>query len=237
MVLKILKIGGSVFTHKTGTAKLNKTMVQSAALDIARWLSEDRERRLIFTTGGGSFGHPLAIHYRLNEATLEKSDEGFLRTTVAMRSLANKVCLIFHQHSVPLYPITTSNIFITNQGRIKSACLETLTKALQCGLVPFLSGDVTYDSEHTYRILSADQINTYLYQRLEVDVMLFGSNVDGIYWDDPTDNPQAELIPLVNPENYDQVQQILSSSPSRMLHGLCWASWKRSILINGLFKP
>ena len=212
---KILKIGGSVFTQKNGLAQLDTSMVQTAAMEIARWLREDQQRRLIFTTGGGSFGHPIAIKYNLNATEVEKSDEGFLLTNMAMRDLADQVTVIFQTNGVPLYPITTSNIFITNRGRIQSASLETLTLSLKRGLVPFLCGDVTHDTDHTYRILSADQINSYLYKHLDLDVMLFGSNVDGIFSDDPSINPGAVWIPIINPENYGHIHEILSSSPHK----------------------
>ena len=64
--IKILKVGGSVVTYKNKNSSLNVEVIKNIASDIARWLEENKTKSLIFTSGAGSFGHPLAHKYQLN---------------------------------------------------------------------------------------------------------------------------------------------------------------------------
>jgi len=84
--------------------------------------------------------------------------------------------------------------------------------AMENNKIPFLWGDTVLDISHKYRILSGDQISTYLYEKLNGESLLFGTNVDGIYTDDPFKNQYAKIVREVNDENYEDVLKFLSRS-------------------------
>lgn len=210
--VKLLKIGGSVLTYKEADSELNLTALANTVTGIKRWLAENPTQGLIFITGGGSFGHPLAHHYRLNESHADKSALGFVRITTNMKRMGQAIAATFQQHDVALFPLSPSGIFSTDQGRIAASTLDPILGALERGLVPFLWGDAVLDRSHTYRILSGDQIMTYLCERLHIGDLLFGSDVNGIYTADPRRNPAARLIASVDDENYQTVRASLSNS-------------------------
>jgi len=211
--IKILKIGGSVLTHKDEFSKLNINNVGNTALNIRKWLDRETRNKLVFISGAGSFGHPLAHEFMLNEETdKNKSSVGFLRTTINMQKMSNLIANVFLEYNVPLFPISPSSIFVTDEGRIFESYLGTISKCLKGGHVPFLWGDAVIDLSHRYRILSGDQIASYLYDELNIDQILFGTNVDGVYTDDPILNPNAMRIKNINNDNYDEVVKFLSYS-------------------------
>ncbi len=210
--VKLLKIGGSVLTHKDADSELNPVAVANAVTDIRRWLAENPDQDLILITGGGSFGHPLAHRYQLNAPSAEKSDLGFVRITTNMQRMGQAIAAAFQAQEVALFPLAPSALFSTDQGRIAASTLDPIREALARGLVPFLWGDAVLDRAHTYRILSGDQIMTYLCEQLQIADLLFGSDVEGIYTADPRRDPAARRIDHVDDANYPAIRAALSDS-------------------------
>ena len=210
---KILKIGGSVLTRKDAPQPtLNATILDRIIADIARWRDDDPPQRLIFVNGAGSFGHPLAQEYELSAPHPDKDRLGFVKTTTSMQTMATLIAAAFDRAGLPLFPITTSSIFETSAGRIVSAHLTPITHALDAGLIPHLWGDAVFDLVHTFRILSGDQINTYLAEHLGVSELLYGTDVDGIYSADPHQHPDATRIDTITDQNVAAIQESLFPS-------------------------
>ena len=208
----ILKVGGSVITHKDAERPtLNAEHLRRIAQDVARWRRE-RGQRLIFVSGAGSFGHPLARAYQLNAPHAQKDALGFVRTTATMLGMAAQVAAAFHALDVPLCPITTSAIFTTADGRITAWHTAPILHALEAGLIPYLWGDAVFDRTHRFRILSGDQIVTFLAAELEIAHILYGTDVDGIYTADPHRDPRAEHLAEITDANYAHVRRRLSAS-------------------------
>jgi isopentenyl phosphate kinase len=154
----------------------------------------------------------LAHRYHLNEASAEKSDLGFVRITTNMQRMGQAIAAAFQAQEVALFPISPSAIFTTDEGRIAASTLDPILEALERGLIPFLWGDAVLDRSHTYRILSGDQIMTYLCEQLQIADLLFGSDVNGIYTADPRRDPSARRIESVDDANYPAIHAALSSS-------------------------
>lgn len=212
MAVKILKVGGSVVTHKDADSSLNHAQIDAVRQDVARWLAESPHHRLIFVSGAGSYGHPLAKRYAIHAPTPDKDALGFLRTTTNMQRMGAELAHIFQEHDLPFFPIAPSSVFSTDDGRIAASYLAPIEQALARGLVPFLWGDAVFDARHTFRILSGDQINTYLCEHMAIDALLYGTDVDGVFWDDPKRNPAAQPIPRIDDGNYARVLAALSDS-------------------------
>jgi isopentenyl phosphate kinase len=212
--IKIVKVGGSVVTYKNRDSSLNIGVVKNIAKDIVLWIKENPSSRLIFTSGAGSFGHPLAHKYKLNAENDSKDRLGFVLTTTNMQFMANKIARIFHSNKIPLFPIMPSSTFETDKGRINHGDLKIINDALDRGLIPFLWGDSVFDEKHTFRILSGDQINPYLAERLGVNELYFGTNVNGIYDSDPHKNTKANHINEINDNNYKSVLDSITESGS-----------------------
>ena len=208
----ILKIGGSVITHKDAAhPTLNTPQVRRIAEEIARWLRESAQG-LILVTGAGSFGHPLAHAYQLNAPHADKDALGFVRTTATMLGMGAQVAAAFHALDVPLCPLSTAALFATAEGRIRAWHAAPVLGALEAGLIPYLWGDAVFDHAHRYRILSGDQIVTFLAAELEIGAILYGTDVDGVYTADPHRDPHAEHIPAIDDANYARIRRRLRAS-------------------------
>ena len=242
--VKILKLGGSVITHKGGDSVLNHDVVRHIAHDVNAWLRGSDTRRLVLVAGGGSYGHPLAARYDINAPHASKDPLGFLRTITNMQRLGTHVARVLHEYEIPVLPIPPSSLFVTSGGRINESYLMPVFKALDRHLVPFLWGDAVFDDLHNCRILSGDQLVTFLAAELGAEAFLFASNVDGIYSSDPSQDPHAEVIPLVTDDNYAQVQTVLGASQhTDVTHGM-WGKVEeiravplrpvRCVIFNGL---
>lgn len=212
-MLKILKLGGSVITHKHLESALNQDRLDILIGEIGQWLSSGEDHRLIFIAGAGSFGHPFAHRYAINAPNPDKDTFGFLATTTNMRHMGLQVARMCQAAGVPAFPVSPSTIFTTEAGRIVAGDLRAVSAALERGLVPLLWGDAVFDTVHRFRILSGDQINSYLCEQLGIHTLLFGTDVDGVYDDNPTANPTANRILRIDDNNYEDVLGVLSSSP------------------------
>ena len=79
--MQILKLGGSVITHKDKFFSPNHDNIVRLAKEVAI----SKQKSLIIVHGGGSFGHPVAKKYAISEG-LKNSNQliGFSETHQAM---------------------------------------------------------------------------------------------------------------------------------------------------------
>ena len=83
--------------------------------------------------------------------------------------------------------------------------------------LPVLFGDIVTDNQWGCSILSGDTVITYLAQKLSAEKVIFLSDVDGLFAQDPKTNPKAELIPTINDENIHNVLSSLKVRESKRL--------------------
>jgi isopentenyl phosphate kinase len=191
MKMQILKLGGSVITHKDKYFSPNLENIERLAKEIAI----SRTKALIIVHGGGSFGHPLAKKYNISNG-LKKNTQliGFSKTHQAMTSLNQIIVDILIKESVAAFSISTSSMLMTNRKRLLNIDLSIIKKCIETGLIPVLYGDAVLDKEQGFAILSGDQLVTKLAIELKAKQVIFGTDVDGIYTSDPKLDDKAELI-------------------------------------------
>jgi isopentenyl phosphate kinase len=188
----------------------DKTRPSSPRLDViellVREIASVKSRPVIVVHGGGSFGHFLAQKYELQRggrATTKKL--GVTETLTEMTKLGQLVLSAFHKTDCPAVPIRSSSIIVALAGRISHMDLEALRIYLRQGFIPILSGDVVADTVTGFTIVSGDQIVMYLARLLHAPQVIFATDVDGLYTDDPKRNPAAGHIPLLTPSSMNQV--------------------------------
>jgi len=190
--LLILKIGGSVITEKSKVLTSNLPVIKRLAREIA----EAKPQSLIIVHGGGSYGHPLAERYKLRDGLREPSQRiGFSETHEAMVSLNRLVVNSLLEQNVPALGMPSSSFAVTKNGRIHMLTDEPLIMAVKNDLIPVLYGDVVFDIDKGFTILSGDQIAALLAVKLHAERIIMGVDVDGLYTSDPKVDPSAILIP------------------------------------------
>ena len=199
----ILKLGGSVITIKNKSFTLNKRAITKLAKEIKR----ADVNSLVIVHGGGSFGHPVAKQYKIDEGYKNPSQIiGFAKTHQAMTTLNKHVIDSLINQNIPAVEIQPASIIITKSGRINIMEERPLTKLLELGFTPVLYGDAVPDSNIGFAILSGDQLVSQLAIRLNADRIMIGVDVDGLYTADPKTNPSAQLIQHITLQQLKKLQ-------------------------------
>ncbi|MFX1562206.1 MAG: isopentenyl phosphate kinase [Promethearchaeota archaeon] len=198
----IIKLGGSIITDKTKPSKPNHEVIDHLAKEIASIKSHS----IILVHGGGSFGHFPAEKYQLQKGGKSvRKKLGVTETVSEMTKLGQLILAAFHEIKRPAVPIRSSSIIVSLDGRISHMDLEALRSFLRQGFIPILSGDVVADTVSGFTIMSGDQISMYLARTLNTSHVIFATDVGGIYTDDPKRNPKAHHVPLITPENLEDI--------------------------------
>jgi len=199
----VLKLGGSVITHKKKPLTPNLPAIKRLASEISR----ANVSRLVLVHGGGSFGHPIAKQYAIEKGYKDQSQIiGFSKTRQAMMMLNKLVVDSLIQHNIPAVTVQPSSCIITKQGRIQLMEEKPLRKLLEMEFVPVLHGDAVLDSDKGFAILSGDQLVSSLAIKLNAERIIIGIDVDGLYASDPKTDLNAQLIQYATPQELRKLQ-------------------------------
>jgi isopentenyl phosphate kinase len=203
--LTSLKLGGSVVTDKDSHLKADIPTIQRLAEEIAR----SQIQRVLIVHGAGSFGHPLAKKYEINDGFKhEKQLLGFCEIRMAMIELNRILVDALLKEDVPAVPLFPCSYVTTLKGRIESIDLTPIIGLLRLGFVPVTCGDVVYDRTLGFTVLSGDQLISYLSVGLNASRIVLGVDVDGIFTSNPKTDPDAELLDHLS---LNEVRNLLSS--------------------------
>ncbi len=179
--LIIVKLGGSLITDKSRKFNLNTEVVKRLGRELTEAIRESRVD-LILVHGGGSYAHPVAKEYSASDGLRGKGGlKGFVETSKVVRMLCLDVLSNLMEGGLMAVSIPASSIFTTRSGKISTCNLEPMLSALRLGLVPITSGDVIFDRDLGFTVLSGDEISSYLAIRLRAKRLIFAMNVDGVY--------------------------------------------------------
>lgn len=174
----VLKLGGSAITHKDAPLSPNMPVMEGTARELA--CVNLCKNKIILVYGGGSYGHYAASKHMA--AGKVQSPAGVAEIRAAMLSLTKTLTGVFIWQGLPLFCINPSSALTLDDGHIANEeCLvRTTRRALECGLIPAVGGDVVLERGGGARIVSGDLIARLLARRLGAKALLFGTDVDGI---------------------------------------------------------
>ena len=191
----ILKIGGSILTNKdSADSEVDTKSLKRIASEIKASL-DNSAKELVIVHGAGSFGHPPAKKYKIGEAFDE--DEypqkriGFCETQNAVKKLNMLVCEAFIEKGLPVVAIPASSFMTACNKRIVEGNLDNFKKYLRKGFIPVIYGDVVLDEELEICVISGDQLIQYLARNLNPDMVVLGTDVDGVYNKNPKTHDDA----------------------------------------------
>ncbi|NJE61705.1 isopentenyl phosphate kinase [Thermococcus sp. 21S7] len=220
----IVKVGGSVFSDKNAEPEnFDHETVRNIAREIAKFYPREN---FIIVHGGGSFGHPEAKKYGIREGlpgdweTANFRRIGFTETHQAMLRANANFIKAFVREGLPAFSVSTSSVFITENGEVAYGDLEVVERLLELRFIPVLFGDVSIDLAKGIDILSGDQIITYLAKMLEPEKVIFLMDVDGIYDGRPG---EGRLIQNLGREEIDYLLENLhcTAAGTDVTGGIC----------------
>jgi len=214
--LIVLKLGGSVITIKEKPLTPNNEAIKRLAKEI----KQAETKQLILIHGGGSFGHPIAKKYKINEGFKDAQQiAGFSETRQAMTQL-NKIILdALIQAGIPAVTLQPSAFITTDKGRIKHIETEAIQGLLKLGVTPVLYGDAVLDQTLGFTILSGDQLAAKTALQLNAKRIIIGADVDGLYTTDPKADPSARLIQQITPKELEKLQGRIGGSKATDVTG------------------
>jgi len=198
--LTILKIGGSVITDKNKEETARHSQMQRISKEIAK--AKSQKNNLILIHGAGSFGHIQAKKFDLNNSFDPK---GVLLTHNAVKDLNGIFLNFLSKEDLSVAPIHPMSCTVLKGGRITSIFTEQIKLMLKSDIIPVLHGDVVFDLDGGVRILSGDQIVTYLAEEMKAKSVGLGSNVDGIMVED-------KVVEKITPQVFEDIKHHLGGS-------------------------
>lgn len=218
--LVFLKLGGSLITDKGSPQTARPDVIRRAASEIREALDESGDLQLLLGHGSGSFGHPTARRYRIQEGLAESEDWwGYAETAVVAASLNRLVTEICLAEGVPVLPFQPSASSLCQDGVLLHLELAPLKEALARGLVPVVYGDVSFDSVRGSAIISTEEIFAYLARRLHVSRVILATQVDGVFTADPLTDRGTRLVREISASRLQDVERLLTGSAAADVTG------------------
>jgi len=215
MQIQIIKLGGSSITNKSKEYSVNEEILHQAISEI------DTTIQKIIIHGGGSFGHPVAKKYELDKGRQQLDNEVFLSaialTRIKMQELHQSVIQKAAEFSMYPFSLPMSALsYLDRNGKFQFYS-KSLQNILSLGMTPVLYGDIVFSEESGSAILSGDEIINLIIQKLkspayEIEQIIFGSDVDGVYEKDPKLYPNAIKFREVSIEKLKNVIQSAKES-------------------------
>ncbi|MHA1912565.1 MAG: isopentenyl phosphate kinase [Candidatus Kariarchaeaceae archaeon] len=196
--LIILKMGGAAITDK----KQERTPHKQTITQVAKGLSQfEQTPPIIIVHGAGSYGHPYAYKHRLVEGYIPSQKNqllGLIETHLAVRELHNLILHELYSYDLPVISFPPHSFFYRYEEGWKTN-IDALDRALELGLIPVLHGDIAFRSDaKKFTILSGDVIIQELARHFNPKEVLYGTDVDGLFTNDPSTDPGAEFIPKLS---------------------------------------
>ena len=198
----LIKFGGSVITDKSRYRTFNADRVKRLCKEI-----KDSGEKVIIVHGAGSFGHVLAKENRLNDGYLSDSQiPALAQVCYDMRDLNAMIVKELNDAGLPAVSVPTGSCFMMDDRKLIIDDPSVLTSMFDKGIMPVMFGDVVMDRKLGFAICSGDQIMELLTGIFHPSRVIFVSDIDGLYDDDPKNNRNAKLIENVSKDTLDSVR-------------------------------
>jgi isopentenyl phosphate kinase len=201
--LTIVKLGGSVITHKGVSPP---TVNQDNLSRIAHELKTSIQP-LIIILGGGAHGHQAAHRHGFGDPST--SSEQLLRGIPTIRHNMSILSTAVEQslnetgiHGVVLPPFLMATL---DNKELVSFQTSLIERVIHSGLTVITHGDVCFDESLGASILSGDTIAVYLAKKLKATSLYIGTDVDGVLEENPQTNPKAARIEVIDATNIGSI--------------------------------
>jgi isopentenyl phosphate kinase len=190
----LVKLGGSVITDKA----LYRTFRPDAAKRLAKEIFASGER-IVLVHGAGSYGHVMAKRFDLQKGRIGPGqEEGVSKVALDVRELdllLLKELVTAGLHAVAISPGSCATL---HAGELSTLDVDRFQSYLDIGVTPMTYGDVVLDEVRSFGICSGDQLMMRLAEGLRPERVIFVTDVDGVFDQDPHLHPEARMIPEID---------------------------------------
>ena len=227
----LIKIGSSIIAKNS---KLDKEFLKNKVKEISDLIKEGK--KIILVSSG-------AVVMGMESENLSKrpSDTMGLRLLSGKGQvrLMSKYIKYFKQYGIDVAQILLTHHNFLNKEEIKNL-ISIINGYLEKGDIPIINtNDVVSQDELAFdqfnRIGDNDQLAALVAIHLGVDIVLILTNVDGLYEDNPYNNPDTKLIKEVNEVTVDieeMAKKGISKNGLGGMHSKVMSAKK--VMVNGI---
>lgn len=209
--LVIIKLGGSIITNKDiNVATPNLKIINSLVLQIKR-IHFTEEYNIVLVHGAGSYGHPIVKKYNLQNGLYTDSQKlAFAKAEILLAELTQIITDKLTASKCPAVSIAPHSFLIQKAKKLVDIRTDIVCGFLERSMIPVLFGDIVLDNKIGCSIISGDVIVSSLAKKLKPDKVIFLSDVDGVYEENPKLNKYTKQIQQINEKNVISVIKRLS---------------------------
>ncbi len=206
--LTILKLGGSLLTDKSTPYKIREGIIDLVASELSMCINLGLIESLVLVHGVGSFGHPPVIEYKLYKG-FQNTDQliNLSKTQRIVSKLRLMIVDSFIKAGIPINLMYPSSMLIGNKGIISHSLIDALKGFLSLGMVPLLGGDMIYDETIGFSVCGGDLLAVFLARELGANLLIFVSDVNGVYDKDPKKFSNASIIKEIEIDELEKLTQ------------------------------
>ena len=192
----VFKFGTNILRNEDGDISLSR--IYSFIEDAAKLKKAGRE--IIIVTSGA---------VGLGAKKLGVDSDASMSVKQACAAVGQCQLMSIYENGFDKYGITTAQILLTEEDftqRIKYLSLhDTLNTLISLGTVPIINQNDTVSTEELDFYQDAfevcfsdnDKLSALVASELDADLLVVLSDIDGLFDDNPKENPNAKIIPVV----------------------------------------
>src|SRR3989475_840937 len=189
----VVKLGSNLVFNEAGVIALGRIFSFIEGIGAARLAGR---QMIVVSSGAVALGA---------DALKMKSSSASLRQKQALAAVGQSRLMNLYEQGFAKYGLTAAQVLLTEEdfsSRNRYLNLRhTLTTLLDMGVIPVINENDTVSTtelETTDRSPSFgdnDKLSALVVSKLEANVLVLLSDVDGLFNENPRENPKAEFIP------------------------------------------
>lgn len=190
----VIKIGTSSLTHKE-TGRLNLTKLEVLVREISDLRNQGKEVVLVSSGAIGVGSAAVGFDGKPDQLAQKQACAAVGQARLMM--IYQKLFSEYNQTAGQI--LMTKNTMVDNLNRTNAK--NTFNELLKLGVIPIVNEN---DTISTYEIQFGDNdtLSAVVSALIHADLLILLTDIDGLYTDDPHENPDAEFISIV--ENLDE---------------------------------
>lgn len=186
----VIKIGSSSLTH-AGTGKIDLLKLEK----LVRIISDIRNqgKDVILVSSGAIAVGRTKMHFSLDKAPTLTEKQAF--AAIGQAQLMMIYQRLFAEYGQTAAQVLMTKFTITNNLSRKNA-ENTFNELLKLGVIPIVNEN---DTVATYEIEFGDndRLSAMVSAMVKADLLILLSDIDGLFTDDPNNNPDAGFVDTV----------------------------------------
>ncbi|PYS34278.1 MAG: glutamate 5-kinase [Acidobacteria bacterium] len=213
----VVKLGSNLFFNDSGAIALGR--IFSFIEDIAAACLTGRQM-IVVSSGAVALGAD-ALKMKFSTASLAQKQ--------ALAAVGQSRLMNLYEQGFAKYGLTAAQVLLTEEdfsSRKRYLNLRhTLTTLLEMGVVPVINENDTVSTteleitDRSRTFGDNDKLSALVMSKLEATLLILLSDVDGLFTDNPRENPKAELIPEVHEITAD-IQAVAGRKSTRGRGGM-----------------